>query len=243
MKRASHQPFITTTTCTTKICKCPLSALENSVLVMQIHFSHTQQTQTIQVVPLLMWNVLHSMSSWWQQIQICGSSMWLIVILALCWECLFIEYSMNARSGCGYIQHGTARHTLSPITQCELEYEMLMQILCFQVKLTCAVCFRGFSQHSSTCADHQSDLEAVQQKTGVMFTVDIKMILFIKKLACLQAKSQLIQMFFVLLMLVIQKKRHIKHTLCLFENISFHNIYMLSTSNFPMKRHCFSHIM
>lgn len=84
MKRASRQSFSTTTTWGTKMCKCPFSLSDNSDLIMEICYSHTKQL--IQVVPLLLCDVLHSVSSWWQQIQICGDYMWLIVISALCWE-------------------------------------------------------------------------------------------------------------------------------------------------------------
>lgn len=70
MKRASRQSFSTTTTWGTKMCKCPFSLTDNSDLVMETCYSHTKQL--IQVVPLLLCDVLHSVYTWWQQIQICG---------------------------------------------------------------------------------------------------------------------------------------------------------------------------
>lgn len=99
---------------------------------MQICYSHTKQT--MQVASLLLWNVLHSVSSWWQQIQTCGDYMW-----SHCNSCFLlatsihnVEYSMNTWSGCGCRQCGSAamEACAAPITQRGLDYETLMQTLC-----------------------------------------------------------------------------------------------------------------
>lgn len=140
MKRVSHQSSSTTTTCGTKTCKCPFSWSDNSVVVMKICCSHTKPM--MRVVPLLLCNVLHSVSSWWQQIQIC-----LGLYVAHCNSCPLlgisihcVEYSMNTQSDSMAPQ--PQRPALSAVTQCELDYEMLTpRTLCFQVKLIRADCW------------------------------------------------------------------------------------------------------
>lgn len=114
--------------------------------------------QIMRVVPLLSWNVfplplIHcplggSRGQW-----ICENYMWLI-----------------AKSGCRYRQHGTTATEACafPVTQCELDYEMLRWTLCSSLFVD-----RGFFTAELLC----SSKWPWNSTTEVMFTVEINMIL------------------------------------------------------------------
>lgn len=147
---------------------CPLSSSDNSVSGhAHVLFSH--QTSDAGIVAALLGNVLHSVSSWWQQIQTCRGYM--------CWEYLFTVGTQV--SGCGCRQHGAAAGPCH--SAWDRDYEMLMQtlhMLCGS-RWSSPVLFvvgGGSKQSSTHCSSTKWPWRCA---TEDMFIVEIKLILFL----------------------------------------------------------------
>ncbi len=127
------------------------------------------------------WTVLHSVSSWWQQIQICGAHMWLIAIPALCWEHPFIVLNTVWTHNQDVATDSEAPLPQRPARSLSLSVGQIMKCwhgpraLCFHAKLTCAVCWwRFLTARLHTCS---SSKWPWSRATGVMFILEMKMIL------------------------------------------------------------------
>lgn len=131
-----------------------------------VPFSH--QTTDAGIAAVLLGNVLHSLSSWWQQIQTCSGYM--------CWEYLF-TVGTHVFSGCGCRQRGAAAGPCHSVW--DRDYEMLTQtlhVLCASRWSSPGLFVDGGGMFKAHCSSSKWPWRCA---TEVMFIVEMELILFL----------------------------------------------------------------
>lgn len=179
MKSQFHPSFITTTTCRAKTCKHAFSLSHNSVPVMEIWFSHTKQT--MQAVALCCDVCCIQCPLGGSRSKFAETTCGLIVIPALCWEYLFIVLNTAWRQDENAATDSMAEACAVPChSACARLWNADADPAVCAFRWSSPVLFVDTGFFTARLSMCNSSKWPWRFATGVMFTVEVKMILLEK---------------------------------------------------------------